>query len=75
MKSCNTSIARAMGYLSSPSQEEKQYSNVTVLGPIQAPMRSYHSGVSSRDSYVAARSAFKLAGGKRRAKRTVLFQN
>lgn len=74
MKACNTSVARAMGYLSRPSIEEDVHGgSVHILGPSSGKMTSYHQGASSREAFVAARSAFKNAGGRRRARREVLF--
>lgn len=74
MKSCKTSIARSMGYLSRPSIEEDIHGgSVHVLGPASGEMTSYHAGETSRAAYVAARAAFTALGGKRRVKRTVLF--
>lgn len=74
MKSCNTSVARSMGYLSRPSIEEDIHGgSVHIMGPATSAMRSYHQGSTSRQLFMKARDAFKSAGGKRRAKRTVLF--
>ena len=74
MRSCNTSVARSMGYLSRPSIEEDVHGgSVHVLGPSTGVVSSYHQGMSSREAFVAARSAFKKAGGRVRNGRTVLF--
>lgn len=65
MKSCNTSVARSMGYMSHPSVEETNYgSPVTIMGPREGKMVSYHaSGSSSKDEFLASRRAFKKAMG------------
>ena len=74
MRSCNTSVARSMGYLSRPSIEEDVHGgSVHVLGPSNGQMSYYHQGLSCRDAFNAARSAFKEAGGRARNGRTVLF--
>lgn len=68
-KRCNTMIARSMGYLSTPSVEERTYdkSNIVVMGPCEGSIRSYHQGMSSkelwkaqRDHAIAVRNEFRL---------------
>ncbi len=55
MKTCSTNVARSMGFLSAPSQEERTYNqqNVTVMGPMVGQMVSYHAdGLSSKEIFL-----------------------
>ncbi len=45
---------------------------VTILAPQKAGMVSYHQGLSCREAYLAARSAFSKAGGRRKCRRVTL---
>lgn len=73
MKSCNTSVARQMGYLNRPSIEEDIHGgSVHVLGPSKGRMTSYHQSKSSRQIWKASRDAFLKAGGRKRG-RTILY--
>lgn len=53
-KACSTNVARSLGYLGKVSQEDRIYgSPVTILGPMQGQMRSYHvSGKSPKEEYL-----------------------
>lgn len=54
---------------------KQEKSNIVILAPVTGKTRSYHSGGSSAEVFKAARRAFKLIGGTRRARRTVLFSS
>jgi hypothetical protein len=70
MRACSTNLARSMGYLSTPSADERlNGSNVVVMGPASGEVRSYHQSGTSRDAYMKARAALSI---KRRG-RTILY--
>lgn len=56
-RACSTNVARSMGYIGKVSQEDRNYgSPVTILGPMQGTMRSYHSsGKSPKEEYLEAK--------------------
>lgn len=57
MRGCKPNVARALGYISAPGVEDRQYvSPVTIMGPMTGNIRSYHAGgMSSKDEYLRAR--------------------
>lgn len=75
MNACSTNLARAMGYLSVPSADERlNGSNVVVMGPSSTEVRSYHQSGTSRDRFFKARELAAVVGiGGRKRGRTVLF--
>lgn len=75
MRACSTNLARSMGYLSTPSADERlNGSNVVVMGPASGEVRSYHQSGTSRDRFYKARELAVIVGiGGRKRGRTVLF--
>lgn len=72
-RACSTSVARIMGYMSTPSQEETVF---VISSAREGKISSYHSGgVSAKDVFLKGRRAFKDAIGevKDRKRKKVLY--
>lgn len=65
MRSCSTNVARAMGYLNTPSREEMTFVEAVAYGKREGVITSYHQGLSSKEAYLMAKRNLKtIFGGK-----------